>query len=98
MLKPLQHGSEVELMRQFANPMPVRIISEMLGIPQELHDTSVTWSRAMSLFRGSPDRTVEQARAAQDALIELTEFFRKTVAERRHNKGSDLISLLIYIE
>ena len=98
MLKPLQRGSEVELMREFANPMPVRIILEMLGIPQELRDTFVSWSRAIAAFRGSPDRTVEQARAAQDALIALTDFFRKTVAERRRNKGNDLISLLIDIE
>ena len=40
----------------------------------------------------------EQARDAQDALIALTDFFRKTVAERRRNKGTDLISLLIDIE
>ena len=98
MLKPLQHGSGVELMQEFANPMPVRIILEMLGIPQDLHRTFVDWSRAIALFRGSPDRNVEQARAAQDALIELTDFFRKTVAERRRNKGNDLISLLIDIE
>jgi len=98
MLKPLQPGSEVELMRQFANPMPVRIILEMLGIPQELRDTFVDWSRAIAVFRGNPNRTVEEAQAAQDALIELTEFFRKTVAERRRNKGNDLISLLIDIE
>jgi cytochrome P450 len=98
MLKPLRPGSEVELMRDFANPMPVRIILEMLGIPQELRDTFVDWSRAIAVFRGNPNRTVEETRAAQDALIELTEFFRKTVAERRRNKGSDLISLLIDIE
>ena len=98
MLKPLERGSEVELMRQFANPLPVRIILEMLGIPQELQDTFVDWSRAIAVFRGSPDRTVEQARAAQDALLALTDFFRKAVAERRRNKGSDLISLLIDIE
>ena len=98
MLKPLQHGSEVELMREFANPMPVRIILEMLGIPQELRDTFVDWSRAIAVFRGNPNRTVEEATEAQNALIELTEFFRKTVAERRRNKGSDLISLLIDIE
>src|SRR5450755_3666468 len=98
MLKPLQHGSEVELMREFANPMPVRIILEMLGIPQELQDTFVDWSRAIAVFRGNPNRTVDEARAAQDALVGLTEFFRKTVAERRRNKGNDLISLLIDIE
>jgi hypothetical protein len=98
MLKPLQHGSEVELMSEFANPMPVRIISELLGVPQALHGTFVNASRAIAVFRGNPNRTVEEARAAQDALIELTEFFRKTVAQRRRNKGTDLISLLIDIE
>ncbi|HEV7967649.1 MAG TPA: cytochrome P450 [Candidatus Acidoferrales bacterium] len=98
MLKPLQHGSEVDLMREFANPIPVRIILEMLGIPQDLNETFVEWSRAIAVFRGSPDRTVEHARAAQDALIGLTDFFRKAVADRRRNKGNDLISLLIDIE
>ena len=98
MLEPLKPGSEVELMREFANPMPVRIILEMLGIPQDMNHTFVEWSRAIALFRGSPDRTVDQARAAQDALIQLTDYFRKTVAERRRNKGNDLISLLIDIE
>src|ERR1700677_4483594 len=98
MLKTIQRGSEIDLMREFANPMPVRIILEMLGIPQELRETFVNWSRAIALFRGSPDWTVEQAQGAQDALIELTDFFRKTVAERRRNKGNDLISLLIDIE
>ncbi len=98
MLTPLRHGSEVDLMREIANPMPVRIILEMLGISQELRDTFVNWSRAIAVFRGNPNRTVEEARAAQDALVELTEFFRKTVAERRRKKGNDLISLLIDIE
>src|SRR5208283_4115577 len=80
MLKPIQRGSEIDLMREFANPMPVRIILEMLGIPQNLRDTFVDWSRAIAVFRGNPNRTVEEARAAQEALIALTEFFRKTVA------------------
>jgi cytochrome P450 len=98
MLRPLQPGSEVDLMREFANPIPVRIILEMLGISQDMRDTFVEWSRAIAAFRGNPNRGVEEAQAAQDALISLTEFFRKTVAERRRNKGSDLISLLIDIE
>jgi cytochrome P450 len=98
MLEPLQQGSEVELMNEFANPMPVRIILEMLGIPQELRDTFVNWSHDIAVFRGSPDRTVEHARAAQNSLIAMTDFFRKVVAERRRHKGNDLISLLIDIE
>lgn len=98
MLGSVQHGSEVELMREFANPVPVRVISEMMGVPEALHGTFIEWSRAIAAFRGNPNRTVEEARAAQDALVGMTEFFRKTVAERRRNKGHDLISLLIDIE
>ena len=98
MLRPLPHGSEVELLGEFANPMPVRIISEMLGIPHVLQNTFVKWSRDIALFRGNPNRTVEEARGAQDALIELTAYFKNAVAERRRNKGNDLISLLIDIE
>jgi cytochrome P450 len=98
MLERLQHATEVDLMSEFANPMPVRIISELLGVPEALHGTFVNASRAIAVFRGNPNRTVEESRAAQDALIELTDFFRKTVAERRQNKGNDLISLLIDIE
>ena len=44
MLSPLKQGAEVDLMHEFANPMPVRIILEMLGIPQELRDTFVDLS------------------------------------------------------
>jgi cytochrome P450 len=98
MLDELPAGSEVELLSSFANTVPLRIISHMLGVAQELHGTFAKWSRAIAVFRGSPERTVEQARAAQDALIAMTEFFRETVAERRRNKGNDLISLLIDIE
>jgi len=98
MLGKLKPRSEVELLHEFANPMPVRIILEMLGIPQGLRDTFANWSRAIAVFRGSPDRTVEQARQAQTAMLELTDFFRKIVAERRRSKSNDLISLLIDIE
>jgi cytochrome P450 len=97
-LSSLPEGSEVELMREFANPLPVRIILELLGIPQELNATLVELSRVVAQFRGSPTPTVEDAQGGQAALIQLNEFFRKTVAERRRNKGKDLISLLIDIE
>lgn len=98
MLSSLKPGSEVDLMSEFAHPLPVQIILEMLGIPGQLRDTFADWSRAIAAFRGNPNRTVEDAKGAQDALVGLTEFFRKTVADRRRNKGNDLISLLIDIE
>ena len=98
MLKPLKPGMEIDLLSEFAYPMPVSVISEMMAVPEALHGRFADWSRAIALFRGSPNRTVEHAHAAQDAMLHLTDYFRKTVGERKRNKGSDLISLLIDIE
>jgi len=98
MLEPLKPGDEIDLMSAFANPFPVRIILELLGLPQELHEAFTGWSRDVARFRGTPTPTVEHARTAQKALIQLMDFFKETVAERRLKKGNDLISLLIDIE
>jgi len=98
MLDAYAPGREIDLLQEFANPMPVRIILEMLGIPHDMRHEFSEWSRAIAVFRGNPNRTVEEARAAQDALVQLTEYFRHTVAARRRKKGADLISLLIDIE
>jgi cytochrome P450 len=98
MLAPLKPGMEIDLLNAFAYPLPVSVISEMMAVPEALHGAFADWSRAIAVFRGSPNRTVEHAHAAQDALLHLTDYFRKTVAERKRKKGNDLISLLIDIE
>src|ERR1700692_2916934 len=50
-LKPLKRGSEVDIMREFANPVPVSVISEMMGVPEALHVRFADWSRAIAEFR-----------------------------------------------
>lgn len=98
MLGPLRLASEADIVREVAYPLPVRVIAEMLGVPEELHEYFIEWSDAIAMFLGSPQRNFEQAVAAQEAVLALTEFFRAAVAERRQHKGGDLISLLIDIE
>ena len=83
MLDALPSGSEVDLLRVIAHPLPVRVIAEMLGIADTKQDWLVRSSDAIAAFFGNLARTEEQVRTAQDALFELTEFFAKTVGERR---------------
>jgi len=97
MLEPLRHVSEAELMHEVAHPLPVRVIAEMLGIP-DMQEQLVHWSNAIATCFGSPHRTMEQFRAAHQAVVALTEYFRGVVAKRRQQKGNDLISLLLKIE
>jgi len=98
MLKTLRHASEADVLREVAYPLPVRVIAGMFGVPELLHERFIRWSDAVAMFLGNPNRTVEQTRVAQEAVLELKEFFRGAVAERRQQKGSDLISLLLDIE
>jgi len=98
MLEPLRHASQAELMHEIAHPLPVRVIAEMLGISSAMQDQLVQWSDAIAIFFGNPRRTLEQIQSAQQSVLALTEFFRGAVADRRRQRGTDLISLLLDIE
>jgi cytochrome P450 len=98
MLEPMRHLSEADLVREIAYPLPVRVMAEMFGVPETLHERFTRWSYAIGMFLGNPQRTVQQTQNAQEAVLALTEFFRRAAAERRRQKDNDLISLLLDIE
>ena len=90
--------SEIEFMTEFANPLPVRVIAEMLGIPGEDQSDFQVWSDDLASFFGNPAATVDMGRRAQNSLVSLTEYFRAVLPERREHKADDLVSLLLRVE
>jgi len=90
--------SEMEFMSEFANPLPVIVIAEMLGIPSADQRDFQIWSDALADFFGNSTGTIEGARHAQNSLLNLTEYFRDLLPERREHKGDDLVSLLLRVE
>jgi len=98
MLETMRHASEADVLQEVAYPLPVRVMAEMFGVPELLHEQFIRWTNAVTMFLGNPNRTVEQTQRAQEAVLALKEFFREAAAERRQQKGSDLISLLLDIE
>ena len=89
---------EIEFMTDFANPLPVRVIAEMLGIPSDDQREFQIWSDDLADFFGNSTPNLESARRAQNSLISLTEYFRALLPERREHKGDDLVSLLLRVE
>nr|AHE14853.1 StaP-like cytochrome P450 [uncultured bacterium] len=94
LLSPLTTRPQFDLVSQFAAPLPVLVISELLGVPGSLH----TWfrERAEWLQGASSSRAARDPDAftkAETASRELTEFFREEV-RRRRTPGPDLVSLL----
>jgi cytochrome P450 len=98
MLDTIRHASEADVVREIAYPLPVRVMAEMFGVPEAIHERFIRWTHAIGMFLGNPNRTVEQTHLAQEAVLALKEFFRGAAAERRRQRGSDLISLLLDIE
>jgi cytochrome P450 len=96
-------AGELELVGQLAYPLPVRIISEMLGVPIEDHPRFAGWSArlAHSLQPGfgvDSDAAASRAEAAQIASDEFAEYFRGLIAARRARPAADLLSDLIRAE
>ncbi|MFE3517735.1 cytochrome P450 [Streptomyces sp. NPDC059166] len=83
-----------DLLGAVAEPLPVAVIAEMLGIPQADRGLLRPWSAAIcAMFELNPPE--ETARAAVQASAEFSAYLRELIADRRTAPGTDLISGLI---
>ena len=88
-------GGTFDLIKDFAYPLPVRVICELLGLSAELHDRCVTLSDDIALWMGDPRRPADLARAAQRAVCELAGYFADTIHLRSGVRKNDLLDLLL---
>ncbi len=89
------HGS-VELVGQFAAPLPVVVIAEMLGVPTRDREQFRAWSDAVVRLLG--ESTVEDEKVAREARDELRAYFDVICDERRAAPQDDLITALVQAE
>ncbi|WP_055586322.1 cytochrome P450 [Streptacidiphilus griseoplanus] len=83
-----------DLVAGVAEPLPVAVIAEMLGIPEGDRPLLRPWSAAIvGMFELNP--TPEAADRAVRASIEFSGYLRALIAERRRAPGDDLVSALI---
>ncbi|ROQ81074.1 hypothetical protein EDD95_0619 [Streptomyces sp. CEV 2-1] len=83
-----------DLLTAVAEPLPVAVIAEMLGIPESDRAPLRPWSAAIcGMYELNPPE--ETARAAVRASLDFSAYLRELIAERRGNPGTDLISALI---
>lgn len=85
-----------DLLTAVAEPLPVGVISELLGIPPADRHLLRPWSRAIcGMYDLNP--SAEAARRAVRASEEFSAYLRELIAERRKDPGEDLISGLIAV-
>jgi cytochrome P450 len=89
----LDDGGTVDLVPALAEPLPVAVIADLLGFPDEGRELLRPWSNAIvALYEPFPDPSVEDAAIA--AARDFTAALRELIAARRRRPGDDLLSEL----
>ena len=90
-------GGNFDLIADFAEPLPVKVIATMLGFPEEEEYLLRPWSQAIvKMYEVNPS---EEAKAnAKQAASEFAEYVQRLADERKSKPGEDLITDLVRVE
>lgn len=100
LLDRVEGAGAMDLIEDFAYPLPVVVICEMLGVPVEDRERFKQWgidiARGLDAVLLGPDSEVTQrSKASRGALAD---YFRDLIAERRRVPRPDMLSALIAAE
>src|SRR4029453_8952179 len=90
LLGALEGRRTIELIRDFAAPLPVSVIAEMLGVPVEDRERFRHWSD--EAVRTLGDGTMDDRRRAVAAMEELGAYLEGIAEERRREPRGALLS------
>jgi cytochrome P450 len=85
---------EMELVADYAFPLPITVIAELLGIPLDNQENFRIWSNAIM----RPALTPEAQQEALGMMQQFGQYMQQLVAERRQSPGQDLLSGLIHVQ
>jgi cytochrome P450 len=100
LLDEVRARGSMDLIEEFAYPLPVRVICEMLGVPVKDHERFKAWgldiARGLDAIMLPPDSPVGQRSVSGRRA--LADYFRELIAERRAAPRDDMLSALIVAE
>jgi cytochrome P450 len=97
LLHEVASRGRLDLIADFAYPLPVTVIAEMLGISPDDRERFRRWSDDVIVTIEPLVPTEDLERAGRSAA-ELQRYFEQVVAQRRRSPGTDLMSALIAAE
>ncbi len=88
-------GGEFDLVAMLADPLPVIVIAELLGVPPENYETFKRWSDGVVAGAARTQPWEEPPPDFLDSVANLRGYFSEQIALRRERPGADLISALV---
>ncbi|PSB17685.1 cytochrome P450 [Phormidesmis priestleyi ULC007] len=90
----VQKTGRMDIISDLARPVPVRVISTLLGIPEDIQDQVYQWANDLSGIL-DPFNSLETLVYMNQIIQKFSNCFRELIAEREKQPQSDLISSLI---
>jgi hypothetical protein len=90
--------SSFDLVKDFAYPLPVQVIAEMLGVPPSMRETFKDWSHTILQFQAVPKADPQTILVSQKALLEMRGYLYEVTQDRRKNPTEDLLGELVRVE
>lgn len=97
LLDELENKSEFDLIQDFALPLPVTIISDILGVsPNDRHKFK-TWSEdiVQGFSANNTNMTKEKRNRTIQAIEEAKQYLENEIKKRESNPGEDIISYFV---
>jgi cytochrome P450 len=96
LLEGIASSGEIDLIKDFAYPLPVIVIAELLGVPATDRDRFKEWSD--EIVAGADAIIGGGQAASHQAHMEMNEYFKDIIAQRRIRPQNDLVSALLSAE
>lgn len=94
LLARVRDQGQMDLIRDFAYPLPIAVIGDMLGVPAADRPTLKEWSDELATFVGSAVATPDKYERAAKGLVQMQDYFRGLLDARRRAPKDDLTSAL----
>ncbi|HLW68051.1 MAG TPA: cytochrome P450 [Gemmataceae bacterium] len=94
LLEPIQARGRLDLIHDFALPLPSIVIAEMLGVPAKDRHAFHRWSTALL----GAAQTKRHLFYAVPNVLQFMRYLRKLIAKRRAEPRNDLVSAMIQAE
>ena len=95
--RKLETAGHFDLIADFAEPLPVKVIAHLLGFPESDEHLLRPWSQAIvKMYEVSPSE--QEQLAAQQASEQFAQYVQHLMVQRQQQPGTDLISDLAQVE
>ena len=93
----VKSGENFDLIADYAEPLPVKIIADLLGFPESEEHLLRPWSQSIvKMYEVNPSEQYQIE--AKKAAGEFAEYVRSLAEHRKTNPGQDLITDLAMVE